>query len=163
MSGGLKPTYNFPPRFGDNLLEKLLGVRVGWFWQQEKVEVLGYKSRHMQTASCSSSAESKPFCGSRVPVLCVIYVRFPKSEASEHHHLLYIAAVRIWDGAPFLLLIETPPPFGHSLRFLHILHRNCLLILSPSRFAVCGHHLSPRIAIVFSLLTSLPNSSMSYL
>ena len=32
-------------------------------------------------------------------------------------------------------------------------HRNCLLILSPSCFAVCGHHLSPRIAIVFSLLS----------
>ena len=36
-----------------------------------------------------------------------------------------------------------------------------LLILSPSCFAVCGHHLPPRIAIVFSLLSSLPNSSMS--
>ena len=35
-----------------------------------------------------------------------------------------------------------------------------MLILSPSCFAVCGHHLSPRIAIVFSLLCSLPNSSM---
>ena len=43
----------------------------------------------------------------------------------------------------------------------HILHRNCVLILSPSRFAVCGHHISPRIAIVFSLLSNLPNSSMS--
>ena len=36
-----------------------------------------------------------------------------------------------------------------------------MLILSPSCFTVCGHHLSPRIAIVFSLLSSLPNSSMS--
>ena len=60
------------------------------------------------------------------------------------------------DGAPFLLLIETPTTFGRSLRFFHILHGNCLLILSPSCFAVCGHHLSPRIAIVFSLLSSLP-------
>ena len=34
-----------------------------------------------------------------------------------------------------------------------------LLILSPSCFAVCGHHLTPRIAIVFSRLSSLPNSS----
>ena len=29
-------------------------------------------------------------------------------------------------------------------------------------FAVCGHHLSPRIAIVLSLLSSLPNSCMSH-
>ena len=65
------------------------------------------------------------------------------------------------DGAPFLLLLETPPTFGRSLRFLHILHKNCLLFLSLSCFAVCGHHLSPRIAIVFSLLSSLPNFSMS--
>ena len=34
-------------------------------------------------------------------------------------------------------------------------------ILSPSCFAVCGH-LSPRIAIVYSLLSSLSNSSMSH-
>ena len=66
------------------------------------------------------------------------------------------------DAALFLLPIETPPTFGSSLRFLHILHKNCLLMLSPSCFAVCGHHLSPRIAIVFSLLSSLPNSSMSH-
>ena len=26
------------------------------------------------------------------------------------------------DGAPFLLLIETPPTFGRSVRFFHILH-----------------------------------------
>ena len=64
------------------------------------------------------------------------------------------------DGAPSPLLIETPPTFGRSLRFSHVLHRKGLLILSPSCFAVCGHHLSPRIAIVFSLLSSLPNSSM---
>ena len=38
--------------------------------------------------------------------------------------------------------------------------RNFSLILSPSCFAVCGHHLSPRIAIVFSLL--IPNFSMSH-
>ena len=66
------------------------------------------------------------------------------------------------DGAPFPLLIETPPTFGRSLRFFHILHRNCLLILSPSCFAVCGHHISPRIVIIFSPLSSLPNSSMSH-
>ena len=45
------------------------------------------------------------------------------------------------DGAPLLplLIVETPPTFGRSLRFFHILHRNCLLILSPSCFAVCGN------------------------
>ena len=37
-----------------------------------------------------------------------------------------------------------------------------LLIFSPCCFAVCGHHLSPRIAIVFSLLCSVPNLSMSH-
>ena len=36
-----------------------------------------------------------------------------------------------------------------------MLHRNCLLILSPACFAVCGHHLPPRIAIVFSLLSKV--------
>ena len=39
---------------------------------------------------------------------------------------------------------------------------NCLFILSPSYFTVCGHHLSPRIVIVFSLISSLRNSSMSH-
>ena len=41
---------------------------------------------------------------------------------------------------------ETPPTFGRSLRFFHILHRNLLLTVSPSCFAVCSHHLSPGIA-----------------
>ena len=49
------------------------------------------------------------------------------------------------DGAPFLPLIETPPTFGRSLSVFHILHRNFLLILFPSRFTDYGHHLSPRI------------------
>ena len=35
-------------------------------------------------------------------------------------------------------------------------------ILSPFCFAVCSHRLSPRIAIVFSLLSSPPSSSMSH-
>ena len=58
------------------------------------------------------------------------------------------------DGAPFLLLTETPPTFGRSFRGFHIpvVHRNFLLVLSPSCFAPCGHHLSPRIAIASSLL-----------
>ena len=43
-----------------------------------------------------------------------------------------------------------------------IRHRGDLFILIPSWFVVCGHHLSPTIAIVCSLLFSLPNSSMSH-
>ena len=42
-----------------------------------------------------------------------------------------------------------------------MLHRFFLLSYRLP-FAVCGHHLSPRIAIVFSL-SSVPNSSMSHL
>ena len=57
-------------------------------------------------------------------------------------------------------LIETPPTFGRSLRLFHTLHE-LFAYPFPSCFAVCGHHLIPRIAIVFSLLSSLPNSSMS--
>ena len=69
------------------------------------------------------------------------------------------------DGASFLLLIETPPTFGCSLRFsppYNILHMNVLLISSPSCFAVCSHHLSPSIGIVFSLPSSVPNFSVSH-
>ena len=63
------------------------------------------------------------------------------------------------NGAPFLILIETPPTYERSLRSFHVLHRNCLRVLSASCFAACGHHLSPRIAVVFPLLSSLQNSS----
>ena len=48
------------------------------------------------------------------------------------------------------------------IRLSHILHEHYLLFVSPSCFAACGHHLSPRIAIVFSLLSCLTNSSMSH-
>ena len=40
--------------------------------------------------------------------------------------------------------------------------RNLPLILPPSCFAACGHHLSRKIAIVFSLLSSVPNFPMSH-
>ena len=68
------------------------------------------------------------------------------------------------DGAPFLLLIESLLRFGRSLRPFHLLHRNFLHILSPSCFAVRGHHLpvSPRIAFVLLLLSSAPNFAMSH-
>ena len=36
---------------------------------------------------------------------------------------------RFRDRTPFLLLIETPPTFGRSLRSFHILRENCWLIL----------------------------------
>ena len=70
--------------------------------------------------------------------------------------LISLLALVIWpltthlfrDEAPFLLLIETPPTIGRSSRCFHILHIFFLLIVSPSCLAVCGHHLSPRIAIV---------------
>ena len=65
-------------------------------------------------------------------------------------------------GASFIPLIETLPTFRSSLRFFRLLRRKYLLIFSPSCFAVCGHHLSHRIAIVFSLLSSVPNFSMSH-
>ena len=38
----------------------------------------------------------------------------------------------------------------------------CYVIVSPSCFAACGHHLSHRIAIVSSPPSSVPNSSMSH-
>ena len=54
------------------------------------------------------------------------------------------------DGAPFLLLTETPPTFGCLFTLLpRITHKKkknvfCLSYLLFS-LAVCGHHLSPRI------------------
>ena len=66
------------------------------------------------------------------------------------------------DGVPFLLLIETPPTVRRPLRCFHILHGNFLLILSPSCFAACGRHLSPRVTICFSLLSGAPHSAMSH-
>ena len=39
---------------------------------------------------------------------------------------------------------------------------NVFLLLSPSCFATCGHHLSPRIMTVFSLLSSAPNFFMPH-
>ena len=86
--------------------------------------------------------------------------------AGEHTHLLLALAIcpltthPFRDGTPLLLLIETPPTFGRSLRCFHVLHGKFLLILSPSCFAVCAHHLSPRVAIVLSLLSSVPYFSM---
>ena len=67
------------------------------------------------------------------------------------------------DGPPFLLLLERPPTVRRSFRCLRIqLTKKFLLILSPSYFAACGHHLSPRVAVVLSLLSSVPNFSMSH-
>ena len=57
------------------------------------------------------------------------------------------------EGAPFPLLIGTPPTVGRSLRCFHELRGNILLISSPSCFAACGHHLFPRMAVVCSLLS----------
>ena len=56
---------------------------------------------------------------------------------------------------------DTPKQLGRSRRCFHVLHRNFSVFLSPSCFAACGHHLSPKIAIVFSLL-SVSISSVSH-
>ena len=65
-------------------------------------------------------------------------------------------------------------PFPHNRHLQHLgtryafpiyylyVRENCLLIVSSSCFAVRDHHASPRTATVFSLLSSLPNSSMSH-
>ena len=65
------------------------------------------------------------------------------------------------DGAPFLLLVETPPTFRRSVRFFRSLHLHFFLILYPSALAVCGQHLSPRGSIVFSLLSNQLDFSLS--
>ena len=57
---------------------------------------------------------------------------------------------------------DTPNVWALITLFPYTVHQNCLLILSPSCFAACCHHLSPRIAIFFSLLSGLPNSFMSH-
>ena len=51
---------------------------------------------------------------------------------------------------------------GAHCIFFRILQGNFLLNSSPSCFAVCGYHLSPRIALVFSLLSGVPNFSMPH-
>ena len=95
------------------------------------------------------------------------------TEGGGGAHLLLTLAVSpltthpVRDGAPFLLLKEIIPTFGRSLHRFHKLRGVFLPVLSPSCFAVCAHHLSPRIVsqrivIVFSLLSKVPNSSMSH-
>ena len=60
-----------------------------------------------------------------------------------------------FDGAPFLLLLKTPPTFNRSLRFFHTIRYGLLLIFYPSCLAVCARHLS-------LILTSVLNFSMSH-
>ena len=70
-------------------------------------------------------------------------------------------AVVIWpltthpfrDGSPFLLVNGDAANIWAHIAFLfpYVLRRNILLVLSRSCSAACGHHLSPRTAIVFSL------------
>ena len=52
-------------------------------------------------------------------------------------------------------ILKTCPTFGRSLRFSHVV----IYPVSPS--ILCGHHLSPRIVIVVSLLSRVPNFSLS--
>ena len=42
------------------------------------------------------------------------------------------------DGAPLLLLMETAPTLGRSLRFLHKLHRNIFACVVPFLFRRLG-------------------------
>lgn len=57
-----------------------------------------------------------------------------------------------------LLQRGTPPTLGCLWRFPHASHKNILQILSPSCIALCGHHLSSRTPIVFTLVS---NTSIS--
>ena len=69
------------------------------------------------------------------------------------------------DEAPF---VTNPMKDNNNIwaliRFFHILHKLFSHRLTPSCLAVCGHHLSPRIAIVFPLLllSKVPNYAMSH-
>ena len=57
-----------------------------------------------------------------------------------------------------------PTVVGRSLRCFHVLHGFffATVVISPCCFASYGHHLSRTIAIVFSLLPCVPNSSTSH-
>ena len=68
------------------------------------------------------------------------------------------------DGSPFLLLMETPPTCGRSLRFFHILHKKFAYLVSfffgrpwPPSVSLC------MIAIVLSLQSNAPNFSKLHL
>ena len=67
------------------------------------------------------------------------------------------------DVAPFLLLRDAPPTFGRSKCFsifsMETRDPSYPRLVSP---AVFGHHKSPRIAIVLSLLSSAPEFSMEH-
>ena len=58
--------------------------------------------------------------------------------------------------------METPPTFRRSLRFAMLYYIFVFTCLIPSCFAFGGHHLSPRIAIVWSLISSVLNFSVSH-
>ena len=57
------------------------------------------------------------------------------------------------DGAPFLYLIRRDIRVSVLITFLPIYTFFLFLSYTLPLLAVCGHHLSPRIAIVFSLLS----------
>ena len=63
------------------------------------------------------------------------------------------------DGAPFLLLIKPLQCLGAQYVFSLLYHFE-MFISSSSCFAICGHHLSPRVAMVFLLLSRVPNLSI---
>ena len=94
---------------------------------------------HLESVESDAVASGSRLGGGGVLICCLPSVFFP------------LTTHPFRDEAQFPLLIETPPTFGRSPYVVSLYYlRNFLLILSPSCLAACGHHQSPRIAIVFS-------------
>ena len=90
--------------------------------------------------------------GLRVPMMSCRQVRKKPVRRCRPSWLRFVSTARAWHGR-----------VCRSFRFFRIqlVHKNSLIILSPSCSAVFGHSLSPRMAIVFSLLSSPLNASKS--
>ena len=65
------------------------------------------------------------------------------------------------EGALFLLLVETPPTLGRSIRLCHTLHH---LFAYSFQTAFCGYHLSLSLFTRFAslLVWSVPNALVSF-
>ena len=90
--------------------------------------------------------------------------------AGRSHFLLAVVILslttHLFRGvASTLLLIKTLPTCGRSSHAFSMYYTEtfCCLSYPPCCFADCGHHVSPRIVIVFSRLSSVPNFSMPHL
>ena len=99
---------------------------------------------------------------------CKYFAREHQSRGVGYSLVAWLTHLAI-DHASLLRRSTVPAPNRGTgniwtlIRFFHTLHR-ILLILTLSCFAVCGHHLSPRITIVSSPLcmNRLPNVSTSH-